>query len=311
MVEHAQAVIIGGGVGGTSIAYHLTELGWRDVILRRPGGPYERLDVPFGRPGRPAPQHHDPDPHDDVRGGAVPPPERRDGGRRLVARGGLAAPGQHAGAVRGAAAPGGLGPHLRPAPRAADDGRDADALPADGSDRRARRGVPADRRLARPLQPRPRAGRRGPGSRGAHPDRAPRHGHPGRAGARPRRDHRPRRDRGRRGRGRGRHVRPGDRPPGRGGRADHPHGPPVPAHEAPRRGHAGHAHHARPRQPRLLPRGGGRPVHGRLRAGPGPVGPGRGAGRLQRPAAAARLAPLRGDHAGRRAPRPGHGRRRR
>jgi len=33
MVEHARAVIIGGGVGGTSIAYHLTELGWRDVIL--------------------------------------------------------------------------------------------------------------------------------------------------------------------------------------------------------------------------------------------------------------------------------------
>ena len=33
MVEHAQAVIIGGGVGGTSIAYHLTELGWKDVVL--------------------------------------------------------------------------------------------------------------------------------------------------------------------------------------------------------------------------------------------------------------------------------------
>ncbi len=33
MVEHAQAVIIGGGVGGTSIAYHLTQLGWTDVIL--------------------------------------------------------------------------------------------------------------------------------------------------------------------------------------------------------------------------------------------------------------------------------------
>src|SRR5512146_1240958 len=31
--EHARAVIIGGGVGGTSIAYHLTELGWTDVIL--------------------------------------------------------------------------------------------------------------------------------------------------------------------------------------------------------------------------------------------------------------------------------------
>ncbi|MGZ6294855.1 MAG: GcvT family protein [Candidatus Limnocylindrales bacterium] len=33
MVEQAQAVVIGGGVGGTSIAYHLTELGWRDVVL--------------------------------------------------------------------------------------------------------------------------------------------------------------------------------------------------------------------------------------------------------------------------------------
>jgi len=33
LVEHARAVVIGGGVGGTSIAYHLTELGWRDVVL--------------------------------------------------------------------------------------------------------------------------------------------------------------------------------------------------------------------------------------------------------------------------------------
>ena len=32
-VERARAVVIGGGVGGTSIAYHLTELGWRDVVL--------------------------------------------------------------------------------------------------------------------------------------------------------------------------------------------------------------------------------------------------------------------------------------
>ncbi len=32
-MEHARAVIIGGGVGGTSIAYHLTELGWTDVVL--------------------------------------------------------------------------------------------------------------------------------------------------------------------------------------------------------------------------------------------------------------------------------------
>ena len=32
-MEHARAVIVGGGVGGTSIAYHLAELGWSDVIL--------------------------------------------------------------------------------------------------------------------------------------------------------------------------------------------------------------------------------------------------------------------------------------
>src|SRR5918912_2925521 len=31
--SHARAVVIGGGVGGTSIAYHLTELGWSDVVL--------------------------------------------------------------------------------------------------------------------------------------------------------------------------------------------------------------------------------------------------------------------------------------
>lgn len=32
-MEHARAVIIGGGVGGTSIAYHLADLGWKDVLL--------------------------------------------------------------------------------------------------------------------------------------------------------------------------------------------------------------------------------------------------------------------------------------
>src|SRR3954468_17328851 len=33
MADHARAVIIGGGVGGTSSAYHLAERGWTDIVL--------------------------------------------------------------------------------------------------------------------------------------------------------------------------------------------------------------------------------------------------------------------------------------
>src|SRR5258708_19195726 len=35
--DSARAVIIGGGVIGCSIAYHLTKLGWRDVVLLEQG----------------------------------------------------------------------------------------------------------------------------------------------------------------------------------------------------------------------------------------------------------------------------------
>lgn len=38
MKSEAQAVIIGGGVYGCSIAYHLTLMGWRDVVLVEKGG---------------------------------------------------------------------------------------------------------------------------------------------------------------------------------------------------------------------------------------------------------------------------------
>ena len=31
--SQAQVTIIGGGVGGCSIAYHLTQMGWRDVVV--------------------------------------------------------------------------------------------------------------------------------------------------------------------------------------------------------------------------------------------------------------------------------------
>jgi glycine cleavage system T protein len=37
MRSHAQVVIVGGGVAGCSIAYHLTLLGWRDVVLLEKG----------------------------------------------------------------------------------------------------------------------------------------------------------------------------------------------------------------------------------------------------------------------------------
>ena len=40
--EHARAVVIGGGVGGTSITYHLTQLGWNEVVL------LERADLTSG-----------------------------------------------------------------------------------------------------------------------------------------------------------------------------------------------------------------------------------------------------------------------
>src|SRR4029077_14517488 len=33
MTERAQAVVIGAGVGGTSVAYHLAERGWTDIVL--------------------------------------------------------------------------------------------------------------------------------------------------------------------------------------------------------------------------------------------------------------------------------------
>ena len=47
-------VIIGGGVGGTSIAYHLAQLGERDVVLLDRNELTSRLDVPLRRARRAA-----------------------------------------------------------------------------------------------------------------------------------------------------------------------------------------------------------------------------------------------------------------
>ena len=38
----ARVVVIGGGVGGCSIAYHLAEMGWRDVVV------FERSELTSG-----------------------------------------------------------------------------------------------------------------------------------------------------------------------------------------------------------------------------------------------------------------------
>ena len=37
MPDHARAVIVGGGIVGVSVAYHLTQLGWQDVVLLEQG----------------------------------------------------------------------------------------------------------------------------------------------------------------------------------------------------------------------------------------------------------------------------------
>ena len=42
MRDDARAVVIGGGVGGCSIAYHLAKLGWKDVVL------VEQFDLTYG-----------------------------------------------------------------------------------------------------------------------------------------------------------------------------------------------------------------------------------------------------------------------
>ena len=81
----------------------------------------------------------------------------------------------------------------------------------------------------------------------------------------------------------------GDRPAGRRHRPDHPDGPPVPVHRARSTARSRRLpDDARPGQPVLLPRGGRRAVHGRLRARPGAVVARRRPGGLQRQAARTR-----------------------
>ena len=163
MVDHARAVIIGGGVGGTSIAYHLAERGWTDIVLVDRAELTSGLDVPLGRARRPAPELGDPDDDDDVRRRAVPAAGRRDRRRPVVARGRLAPPGLDAGrgSRSSSARRAGRKTFGLPLELIIGDGGPG-PLPADVDRRRARRGLAADRRLARPVRAGHGAGRRRP-----------------------------------------------------------------------------------------------------------------------------------------------------
>ena len=271
------------------------------------------LDVPQRRARRAAAEHRDADADDDVRRRAVPAAGGRDRRRSLVARGRVPATGVEPGPLRGAPAPGGLGGELRAADRARVGHRRAGPVPVDDHRRRAGRGLAPDRRLARPVEPRVRArgGRAQARRAGAAAPSRERHRHSRRAGDRRGSAARRRavRHRGGGRRQRGRHVRARHRPDGGDHAADHPDGPPVPADGTDRGRRAGPAAAARSRQPRLLPRGGRRPVHGRLRARSEAVGARRDPARLQPSPPRPGLAAVRGDHGRRHPPGPRHRRR--
>ena len=197
--DSARCVIIGGGVGGTSIAYHLAKLGWRDVVL------LERAELTSGS------TFHSAGLVGQLRGSVsltkmmmhsvelYRRPRRRVRARPRLGRVRRHPPRLDRGADGGAAPPGGLGEDLRAA-AGADLGRGGEGdVPADVDRGRARRRLAADRRLPRPLPAHLRARRRRPREGGCrifteHPgDRDRGRGRPGArrrdraaAGSRPR-----------------------------------------------------------------------------------------------------------------------------
>ena len=190
MRDRARVVIIGGGVGGTSIAYHLAQLGWTDVVL------VERDQLTSGSTFHSAGlvgqlrSSVTLDPDDDVRHRPVPAPARRDRPRPRLARGRVAAPGVEPARLEelrrqaGWAATFGLPLELISTER----GRRAVPRPVRPG-RRARRGVPADRRPAQPVRPHDGTGRRARARRRRDRHEHPRHrrsASPSRSGRAPR-----------------------------------------------------------------------------------------------------------------------------
>ena len=266
---------------------------------------HERVDVPFGGPGRPAAELREPHPDDDGRGRAVPQARGGDRRRRRMAPGRDVAPRVLAVPARGARPAGRMGQELRPARRDRLGRRGARTVPAARRLERVGGAVRPDRRAPRSHRPddgvrRGRQTRRSPdphrGARGG--DRRPRR--PG-----DRRRHRPGLDRGR-GRGerrrdlgaRARAARRRRDPRG----AD---GAPVPDHAADRGRHLELPDAAGSGQPRVRPRGGRRARRRRLRAQPGPVARRHAdPARLQPPAARGEVGAVRADRGGRVQPDP-------
>ena len=141
--DRARVVIIGGGVGGASIAYHLAAAGRARRRPARSQRAHQRFDVSLRRAGRPAARQRLADPDDDGLGGALPPARLRLGGVRRDP------PGVQRGARAGGPAPGGVVKDVRPAAGAAVARRGPGAVPADGHRRRPLRVLSADRRLSR------------------------------------------------------------------------------------------------------------------------------------------------------------------
>ena len=89
--EQAQVVIIGGGVIGCSVAYHLTRAGWTDVVLLERKSLTSGTTWACGGPDRTAPRHPQHDaPRPVHHRGSVGPRGGNRSGHRLQAERGLA-----------------------------------------------------------------------------------------------------------------------------------------------------------------------------------------------------------------------------